>query len=362
MPPFLRSPKQFLLTGLLWSPVCFWTVSLLKTRVGLEWEPALVWMLPAMMLELVICLSLWFLCRMTVKLDWNVAKTAWLHVSAATLLSAVWIFLIMLYTQVMEELFGGGTWNQRFIDALPLLAAVGFSLYFIAALTHYLSLSVERRRGAEQEALKQQVLVVEAELKALKATVHPHFLFNCLNLLGPLMKQSTEKAAQVVEQLSEFLLYSMRYGKKETVTVGEEVEHIKNYLGIESVRLGERLKFEIEAASETLEFPMLPLTLLPLVENAIKHGINQRIQGGVIRVVVKKEKGGIAFTVVNPWEAPVRKTQGQGLGLETLKQRFAAYYGSSATVGISKDATQFRVELKFPLSPTQPPGNSDFDI
>lgn len=348
MHPFLRTPKQFLLTGLLWGPLCFWVIFLLKSLVDITWWDACAWAIPPMIVEFFICLSTWYICRMTSLYRWRLVKRIWLHFISAVLLIGSWLFLIMLYSGALDLAFNTGTWRARYLEAIPVFFAVGFSLYFIAVLAHYLVLVVEKNRRTEKEAYKQKLLAGQAELKALKATVHPHFLFNCLNLLGPLVRTSTAKAQTVISQLSDFLLYSLKYGKQALVTLRDELDHIKNYLGIESVRLGHRLKLRFDIAEEILETPVLPLTLLPLVENAVKHGIGQRIEGGTLEISIKKVEEDILVAITNPYDEPHHPVQGEGLGLETLRQRISTYYHHHGRLVTSKDGKTFKAELYFP--------------
>ncbi len=348
MHPFLRTPKQFLMVGLLWSPICFWVISLLVSLLDVSWWEASIWAVPPMLVELFICLSGWYLCRMTVIHRWYLGRTIWTHVVAALLLNGVWLFLVWLYSEAMVMMFKTDTWQIHFVNALPVFIAVGMSLYFIAILSHYLVLTIEKTKQVEEEVLNQKILAGQAELKALKATIHPHFLFNCLNLLSPLMRSSPSKAQEVVVQLADFLLYSLRYGKQEWVRVRDEVEHVKNYLGIESIRLGERLRVEWDIDGDVLDLPMLPLVLLPLVENAIKHGINHCLEGGTLSLIIKHEGSHIFVAITNPHDEPARVVQGEGLGLETVKQRLTAFYNDEGQLNTWKDEKIFRVELRFP--------------
>jgi two-component system LytT family sensor kinase len=350
MHPYLRSAKQFLMVGLLWSPLCFWMVFLLGRTVEVTWWEAAIWALPPMGLELLIILSTWYLCRMTSQNNWYMVKIIWTHISAALILNGLWLFLIMLYSSALDLIFKTETWKARYGEALPVFFAVGLSLYFIGILAHYLVLAVEKNRKIEEQVLKQSLLTSQAELKALKATVHPHFLFNSLNLLGPLMRTSKEKAQTVVSQLSDFLLYSLRYGKRELVTVQDELDHINNYLGIESVRLGERLHLQFDIDETVLDANILPLTLLPLVENAVKHGIGQCIEGGTISITIKNipEKDSINITITNPFDEPSRPMKGEGMGLKTLKQRIDTFHAGHGRLQSWKDGHTFTVELEFP--------------
>lgn len=355
MHPFLQTPRQYLIMGLLWSPICLWVVFLLADLADAPWWKAAVLSGPPMVIELFICLSTWYVCKMTSQNRWYLVKTVWTHIIAAGLLNALWLFLIMLYGKALAAMFETGDWDTLYSEAVPVFLAIGVSLYFIAILAHYLVLAVEKNRETEQEVLEQRLLASQAELKALKATVHPHFLFNSLNLLSPLMRSSKQKAQEVVSQLSDFLLYSLRYGKQELVTISDELDHVKNYLGIESVRLGDRLELDFDVDDDVLETDILPLTLLPLVENAIKHGIGQCIEGGTLSISIKKVAAGdadkrdeIAIEITNPYEETSGRVRGEGLGLKTLKQRIATYYGAAGRVVVHKDKQVFRVEVYVP--------------
>ena len=347
MHPLLRNPKQFLMAGLLWSPICLGVIILLNNLIDITWWDACLWAAPPMIIEFFICFSTWYICKMTSLYRWNPIKRIWAHIISTIILNGLWLFLIMLYSEMLDLVFKTDTWQGRYLEALPVFFAVGFSLYFIAILAHYLVLMVEKNRQAEQEVFKQKLLAGQAELKALKATVHPHFLFNCLNLLGPLVRTSTTKAQTVISQLSDFLLYSLKYGKQPLVTLQDELDHIKNYLGIESVRLDDRLKLHFDIDEQVLESKVLPLTLLPLVENAIKHGIGQMIEGGTLEISIKKNEDQIRVTITNPYEEPSHPVQGEGLGLETLKQRISAHYKHHGELTISKDGKTFTAELVF---------------
>ena len=358
MHPLLRTPKQFLIVvGLLWLPLCFWVVFLLSSLVNVTLWEACIWVAPPMAVELFICLSTWYICKITSLKQWDLLRTIWTHIISAGILSAFWLLLILVYSEMLVVVFKTNVWRALYGDAVPIFFAVGVSLYFIAILGNYLILAIDKNRRTEQEVLKQKLLASQAELKALKATVHPHFLFNCLNLLGPLMRTSTAQAKRIVSQLSDFLLYSLRYEKQELVTVRDELDHINNYLGIESVRLGNRLKLRFDIEKKVFGARVLPLILLPLVENAIKHGIGQRIEGGTLSISVKKvsDDGDIHVEITNPYDQPSQPAavRGEGLGLKTLKQRISAYYGARGRLVIWKDNKTFKAKLYFPQEKTE---------
>lgn len=352
MHPFLQKPKQLLILGLLWSPFCLWVGFLIRTLADTDWNHALTVSVPPMVLQLVVSLSTWYICKITLPRKWNLIRTIWLHTASAVILNGIWIVLIFFYTKILDSFSPDGVYYSLFAETLPLFLAVGGSLYFISIFAHYLLLAVERSRKTEQEILEQKLLTAGAELRALKATVYPHFLFNCLNMLGPLMRSSMDQAQSAVSRLSDFLLYSLRYGKRELVTVADEVEHIRNYLGIEAMRLGDRMMLDWEVDEKALAAPMLPLTLLPLAENAIKHGIAQCLEGGIMVISVNRVKNNIEIGISNSYEEPAYPVKGGGMGLENIRSRLDAFYGGKAGLTTRKNDNEnlFKVTLFFPIN------------
>ena len=298
------------------------------------------------MLELFICMSIWYLCR-AVKIEKVFfLKNFLIHILTAFLLNFIWIVLMVLYAKFLDDLFKSTKWTQLFNQTLPVFITIGIALYFISILFHYLVLSSKRRKEAEQEVYLQQISKIRAELKALKATVHPHFLFNCLTLMQPLIRKDTDLAQSIVAKLGEFLLYSIKYSKKEYAGLREEVEHIKNYLSIEKLRLGDRLKIEYNIDEKILDIKVISLILLPLVENAIKHGIEQCLQEGILSITIKKlSPFGILLEVKNPYDELSPSRNGEGVGLDTLQKRLNSYYGEEARLEITKGENCYTVKI-----------------
>jgi len=361
MHPVLRSPRYLSAVGLAWSPLCLGVIVLHKNLVNSTWSDSMLSVIPPMIVKLFICLSLWYVCK-AIKLErLYLVKFAVTHILSLSIINAAWLFLILVYSKALDVVLKTDAWVKLFMNSFPIFLGVGVSLYFTWALGYYLVLADETLRAREQEVLEQRLFASQAELNALKTTIHPHFLFNSLNMIGPLMGKSPERARVFVAQLSEFLHYSLKYGKKQQATVRDEVEHISNYLAIEAERLGERLKLNLSVDQTLLSCTVMPLILLPLVENAVKHGIQQSLEGGVLSISIKPDAddcGGdagnpayLAVEIENSYEKPARSMIGEGLGLDTLKKRMSVYYGSSARATIAKSDTTFKVMLRLPLRP-----------
>jgi sensor histidine kinase YesM len=349
MHPFLRSGKLLIIVGLLWSPLCLWLIFIHHRLTASIWSESLILVLPPMVLELFICLSIWYLCD---NIRWNrhsPIRLIFTHVSAMVLVNSGWIGLSFVYSKFLDGVMKTDRWVGNFETSIPIFIAAGVSLYFISVLVYTLIQITETLRSTEQEVLKQKLAVSQSELNALKASIHPHFLFNSLNLIIPLIKKAPQTAQSFITRLSDFLLYTLRYGKKEKVRVEDELEHISNYLAIEGERLGDRLELNIRCQETVRACAIPPLTLLPLIENAIKHGISTCLKRSRLSINIRRTGDFLQVDVTNPYENSHQKMRGEGLGLETLKKRIEVHYGSEAALSLQRGEKTFHATLRLPI-------------
>src|SRR5207245_3163937 len=190
----------------------------------------------------------------------------------------------------------------------------GYLLYLLSVASQYVILSLEASQEAEARALETSVLARQAELKALKAQINPHFLFNSLNSISALTSIDPARARDMCVLLGDFLRLTLGLGEKATVRLSEELELLQKYMAIEMVRFGARLKVHEEIQEESKVCLLPPLLLQPLVENAVKHGIASLPEGGEIRLAAERQNGRLAIVVENSWdpEAPPRRYGGMG--------------------------------------------------
>jgi len=149
-------------------------------------------------------------------------------------------------------------------------------------------------------------------------------------------------------QLAEFLRYSLTYSKKEYVSVKEEVDHLKNYLGVEKIRLGKRLQTVFCVDDALINEPILSFSIQPLIENAIKHGIEESLEGGTISLDIKKQKDYIFIQVSNPVSTNAKKDKPGGHGLPNLRSRLSRIYGEDAKILAHQGEAAFSVKLYLP--------------
>jgi two-component system LytT family sensor kinase len=207
---------------------------------------------------------------------------------------------------------------------------------------------------------EQRHLLMQARLDALTAQINPHFLFNTLNSIASLARTDPETARQVIFQLSNILRQLLK--KHENFTpLREELRLIDDYLSIEAIRFGEdKLRVVKEIDEETLPLMVPSMLLQPIVENAIRHGLSPRLEGGVIVLRSQREDGRLLLEVRdNGVGIPAEQLSGvfqQGIGISNVRERLRVLYGSEFTFVIQSPPEGGTViQLGIPWIATQVP-------
>lgn len=204
-------------------------------------------------------------------------------------------------------------------------------------------------------------LTAEAELRALRAQIHPHFLFNALTTIGYLIQASPDRALKTLMRLSG-LLRSVLRSAPEYSTLGEELQIIAAYLDIEKARFEDRLSIRIDVSNELRQFKVPTLLLQPLVENAIKHGISRSRAGGEVRIKADRSESTLHITVEDTGSGGDEMTfaigRTQGVGLNSVEKRLQCYGQNSGSMQItSKAGFGTRIEILMPADPMPDSGN-----
>ncbi|MEO1228026.1 MAG: histidine kinase [Myxococcota bacterium] len=206
----------------------------------------------------------------------------------------------------------------------------------------------ERVRDAEQRAR------VVAQLRALEARTQPHFLFNTLNTIASLIHDDPDLAERTVERTADMLRYVVDAPKRSLVPLSEELRLVSNYLGIQQARFGERLEWSIECADEPDDLWVPPMSLQPLVENAMHHAIARRRKDGRLRVQLSREHGELVCRVIDNGPDPSGKkrlsdSKGTGTSMKELRQRLTLIFGDLARLGGEvNDLGGFTATLRIP--------------
>ncbi|NCF16908.1 MAG: sensor histidine kinase [Haliea sp.] len=198
----------------------------------------------------------------------------------------------------------------------------------------------------QQQLRLQEQLELLSRLESLRSRIHPHFLFNTLNSIASLIVSRPEAAEQAVEDLSELFRVSLRDDQR-SATVADELRLCELYLGIEQLRLGDRLRVAWQVDEAAREQPMPSLLLQPLVENAVYHGLSQLPAGGLVHIDVKFAGGEVRVRVENPVPAQSRRGDGHRMALHNIEQRLQALYGSRASLAAGRERDHFTVRLSY---------------
>ncbi|HCZ9549246.1 TPA: sensor histidine kinase [Vibrio alginolyticus] len=197
---------------------------------------------------------------------------------------------------------------------------------------------------------QQQALLAQAEIKLLHAQVNPHFLFNALNTISAITRRDPDKARELIQNLSHFFRSNLKQNIN-TVTLKEELAHVNSYLSIEKARFTDRLEVKIDIQPELLDIKLPSFTLQPLVENAIKHGISNMLEGGKVHIYSEAHPQGHLITVEdNAGSFEPLKENHSGLGLEIVDKRLTNQFGRDAALKITCEPHQF-TKMSFIIPP-----------
>ena len=211
----------------------------------------------------------------------------------------------------------------------------------IALAMRYLYISSEWRRSI--------VLEAQARISALQALIRPHFLFNTMNTIASLTRTDPERAEEAVEDLSDLLRANLG-GSSNQSSLKQELETAAIYQRIEKLRLGERLTVRWDIAELPMRARIPSLTIQPLLENAIYHGIELLPDGGEVLVSGTLDDDQLQISISNPVAiGEKRSTGGNKMAMSNIEQRFDLAYGSKASVKIDDDGDRFMVTLRFPM-------------
>ncbi len=216
---------------------------------------------------------------------------------------------------------------------------VSFLVYW-AVLGAWHAVAYSRRwRQSELDASRLESRLAQARLQALRAQIHPHFLFNTLNAISSLVTRDPGRARELIARLSDLLRLSLEREADQEITLRDELEHVEVYLDIEQTRLGERLRIEFEVDPETLDARVPNLVLQPLVENAVRHGIGPLGTAGRLSVHARRADGRLELRVENdaPAEAMADGDAGRvGVGLGNTRERLAELYGRDHELSVTR--------------------------
>jgi hypothetical protein len=326
------------------------SATILGLRGGTPWDEALLLGLPLGFAQAALCIAARFPARAVPLVPGNLLRVAATHLSAAAVSTAAWMAAGLGLVRWLERLPAHAGAAARFHREAPTLALAGVLIFLLAVTAHYLLIALVAAREAQVRGVQARVLAREAELRALRAQVDPHFLFNCLNSVSTLTTEDPEAARRMCLLLAGFLRRSLALGQRDLIPLGEELALISDYLAIEAIRFGPRLQVQMDVEERCRDCPVPPLLLQPLVENAVRHGIAQMLEGGTLRIAAGADPsgGGVIVTVDNPRDFEHSGGAGAGVGLENVRSRLRTRHGDRARVEVVPSPATYRVRLLIP--------------
>ncbi|MEO7193121.1 MAG: histidine kinase [Vicinamibacterales bacterium] len=322
-------------------------VALVITRQGLSWPEALVLVLPPLLVYAFVCLSAWYVCR-AMPLTSGLPALLTASIAAAAFAGGFWMALSQTWIGILESLPALGATTERFREQSPYLLVVAVMLFLLVLSLHYVVLAFEAFRAAEHQQLELQVLSRDAELRALRAQINPHFLYNSLNSISALTSGDPGAARRMCLLLADFLRTTLHMSTLDQISLQDELTLADRFLSIEQVRFGSRLRVERHVDEDTTACRVPPLLLQPLLENAVAHGIAGLVDGGVIRLEIHRDRDRLTIAVENPRDVDAPWPTRGGVGLDNVRRRLAVVFGVNAQMEAVATPGRFRVMMSLP--------------
>jgi sensor histidine kinase YesM len=262
-----------------------------------------------------------------------------IHIPFSTIIAVFHICFMSLVNWVTGEVQGS---EHSFFGAFMQYSYgwlfFEYLIYAVVLLAHYGLTLYSRYKEKESQLLKVEKSLINTRLNALKMQLQPHFLFNTFNTLSMLIRQKDEKTATgMLAKLGDLLRYVLDNREVHWVTLEQEIGFIKNYLAIESIRFQNRLNYSIDIASGTADLLLPDLLLQPVVENALKHGISNKIEGGEIRIKAFQIHEKLFIEIRDNgkgFDEEEYLNNAHSMGLRNVMDRIETMYGGKATINI----------------------------
>ena len=350
MHPILGHPRRLAIYLFAWLTLSELLFYLITYHSGVGWLDAGIFFFPLSIFYGFVCLSAWYSCRGIPIEGTSFAGLIGPHLLAAIVVSLFWVATAKAFARALShfERFRGAT--GRVANITQLLLIIGILLYLLAVALFYVMLAQQESREAEQRVLEARMLARDAELRALKAQVNPHFLFNSLHSISALTSSDPRRAREMCIALADFLRSTLGLGEKELIPLEEELSLIHSFLAVEKIRFGARLQMEEQIDKDVLDCMVPPLILQPLVENAVSHGIANLTEGGWIRLHAGyvNENASVSIDVENSFDPEAPSRRRGGVGLANVRRRIDTRYGNAASFSVNKNGGHFHVGLLLP--------------
>lgn len=342
----MNTRKLLLFSGLIWAGIM--AAHIIVIILSLHW-PLSFAVLDALIHNGILFLAVFGLYWLNKYFRETIQKKKWIVLAlvfAFFMSVSFWYILrIIAFDQVLLPL---ATVDHGFLvkAEIPRLIIASLEIMIGGGFLFLLNQIDEIRDLTQRETSLKETLR-QTQLNALKWQINPHFLFNSLNSISSLTITSPAKAHDMVLKLGELLRYSLKADISGLVTVKEELHLLSLYTDIEKIRFGDRLRFDIYSDEGVENMKMPSMLLQPLIENAVKHGVNSREEGATIELYFTVKDNLLNIRIANPYDKSGRKT-GSRTGLSNISDRMTLVYGTRNLMQVRDLGQEFVVELKIP--------------
>lgn len=286
-----------------------------------------------------------------------IVRLGWLKRSTFQLLPRVILAAIVfagileLFQSFFEWVFRMKDWSQFSTQVLLYNWFQLSFLFFFWSVIYFLFHYIENYKQAEIQNLKWEASINEIELNKLKSQLNPHFMFNAMNSIRALVDENPGKSKEAITQLSNILRNTLQMGKNKVIALEEEMNLVKDYLALESIRYEERLKTVFELDSKASGFNIPPLMIQTLVENGIKHGISKLTKGGTLELKTSVDQDRLMIIIRNSGVlGPDGGESESGFGIKNTIQRLHLLYGDQASFQQFQEGDTVVTKLQIPRS------------
>jgi sensor histidine kinase YesM len=270
-----------------------------------------------------------------------------------TILTSTWLSFLIVMFALIFILNKDASLDPAVLHPELQVISLNFIVFLSISITQVKQMFYmqQERNELEKNALTTELKLKEAELKLLKAQIHPHFLFNTLNNLYGLTIEKSDEAPRLVLQLSEILDYILYRCNDKNVALSEELNNLKNYIEVEKIRYSEKLELKTEFPEKIENLKIAPLILLPFVENAFKHGVSNFPGTGFVNLKISTFEKNLIFNIKNSKNELVKKEENysKGIGLINVRKRLDLIYPEKYILSINELAETFSVNLTLEL-------------
>ncbi|MEN8250660.1 MAG: sensor histidine kinase [Bacteroidota bacterium] len=268
----------------------------------------------------------------------------------------LWFYTVASISYFIEYYIDGfrtiDEWKEFILEQFGSKSLLYNLEYVTAIAVFYILKYVDTITEKENEKATLAIVNNEMQMSLLKSQINPHFLFNTLNSISTLMNVDKDKARHMMNKLSDVLRYALDSNNDLEVPLNDELTFIRNYINIQQVRFGDRLKYKENIDEECLSLLIPPMVLQPLVENSVKHGITPKEEGGTITIDIKKNNSKVTFRVSDNGVGLGNKshfeTNNSGVGLVNSDMRLQNMYGKDSKLRVMADDSGFTVDFNIP--------------